>query len=450
MNTYRLGRLATISLASLLFAGCDDATPSDSNGNSGGSSGGESGSASDDESSSASATQGTASNSGTTTGDSAGGDSSSTGSPDTDSAGASSTSTGFDESSTGGGDSDSTSDGAESSSTGDSNDDDGAEDGGKVEVCEAPGDLTPCDAIGDDPTPFQAMGLGCDGGPNEAIPILNAVFQSNDATAWRVISQYGSYIDPGDGLPIWRPREGESMLIASTGTMPPANAAGVLIETTDGNDNTSNPDFSPLPAPMSPLEGSAGGAGGTPFVNCDDVNDCSDSLNEQWNLGGGNARDLLWFQFETVVPGGTYGFSFDFAYFSEEFPTFVDTTYNDMFVAWSDSESYTGNLCFVNDEPCTVTALAFDDDYPEHDAFDPVLEGTQFASTGAFDTGGGATGWFQANGTTVPGELLQLTFAVFDMGDSSLDTAVLLDNFRWDCEGCTPSEVDPCIGIDPV
>jgi hypothetical protein len=36
------------------------------------------------------------------------------------------------------------------------------------------------------------------------------------------------------------------------------------------------------------------------------------------------------------------------------------------------------------------------------------------------------------------------------MGDSSYDTTVLVDNFRWDCEGCTPSEVDPCIGIDPV
>jgi hypothetical protein len=34
------------------------------------------------------------------------------------------------------------------------------------------------------------------------------------------------------------------------------------------------------------------------------------------------------------------------------------------------------------------------------------------------------------------------------MGDAYYDTTVVLDAFKWSCEGCMPSEVDGC-GIDP-
>ena len=36
------------------------------------------------------------------------------------------------------------------------------------------------------------------------------------------------------------------------------------------------------------------------------------------------------------------------------------------------------------------------------------------------------------------------------MGDEAYDTLALLDNFAWDCEGCTPTEVNPCGVVDPV
>ena len=101
-----------------------------------------------------------------------------------------------------------------------------------------------------------------------------------------------------------------------------------------------------------------------------------------------------------------------------------------MFVVWSNSETYTGNLCFIDDQPCTVTAL-----WPtQFQGNDPELANTSF-------TNDGGTGWFQIKGSAEPGELLQITIAVFDMGDTILDTLVLLDRFAWDCEGCTPSEV---------
>ena len=35
------------------------------------------------------------------------------------------------------------------------------------------------------------------------------------------------------------------------------------------------------------------------------------------------------------------------------------------------------------------------------------------------------------------------------MADSILATGVLIDNFRWECEGCIPSEIDDC-GLTPL
>ncbi len=441
MDKFRLGRLATISIASLLFIACDDDTAGDSQNGSGGSSGVDSNS-SDPGSTSDPSSAGSNSASGSTTSST-----SETGGMNSGSEGTAADGGGSESSGTTGGEPGTTTDaGGSESSTG--RDDAGESstgedsDSGVIEICEAPGDLTPCDS--DTTDPFQAMGLGCVGGPNEAIQIYNDIFISDDPDAWKIVRQYGTHIDPTDGLPTWRPREGETMLMVSTGVLPDPDMNGVITQAAGNGGANDNVDSSPLPAPMSPLSGSNAGAGGTPFLGCDDVNDCSDSMIDQWNLGDSEANDLLWFQFEVPVPGGTYGFQFDFAYFSAEFPEFVNDTYNDMFAVWSDSESYTGNLCFVNDQPCTVTAL-----WPTQFATgDDVLEGTMFDNLGF--TEGEATGWFEAKGSTVPNELLQLTFAVFDMGDTAYDTIVLIDNFQWDCEGCTPSEVDPCIGIDPI
>jgi hypothetical protein len=304
----------------------------------------------------------------------------------------------------------------------------------------------PCDTATDDP--FQALGLNCGGmDPNTHIPIVNEIFSSPDADAWKIARQFGTYINPGTGLPQWAPREGDSFLLISSGIFTDPDAMGVVelgpgaMEIGYDNGNPDGVGAASLPAPISPSEGSNNGAGGTPFINCDGVNDCSDSLWGQWTFGGSEANDMLWFQFETPVPGGTHGFSVDFVYFSAEFPEWVNTTYNDVFAIWSSSETYTGNLCFVNDEPCTVTALSPSVSFVQADA---ELDGT------GFDGVGQSTDWFSAQGSAEPGEDLVLTFIIFDMGDSVWDTAVILDNFQWDCEGCVPSEVDPCVGIDPV
>lgn len=57
-------------------------------------------------------------------------------------------------------------------------------------------------------------------------------------------------------------------------------------------------------------------------------------------------------------------------------------------------------------------------------------------------------GWYKATSGVNPGETFTLAFAIFDMGDSTFDTTAIIDNWQWDCEGCTPNEVNSC-GIEP-
>jgi hypothetical protein len=293
----------------------------------------------------------------------------------------------------------------------------------------------PCDA--DDDDPFHAIGLDCPGQSPESTPISGSSFSSPDNDAWKVANQFGS---SGD----WTAHEGEKLLIISTGELTdPDNQGAVILDEGIAQPGTGNgnPDgVGNLPNPIEPQDGS----GGMPFMDCDGVNDCSDTLQAQWELGGEEANDLLSFTFDIEVPAEASGYEFDFAFFSSEFPEWVDTMYNDIFVVWSTSETYTGNVTFIDGQPLTITAI---DNLIAHQGNSPLLEGTGVDGV-MMGPLGGATGWFTASGSAAAGETFSLTWAIFDMGDEFYDTTVLLDAFRWDCEGCVPSEVDGC-GIDP-
>lgn len=297
-----------------------------------------------------------------------------------------------------------------------------------------PGD---CAAEGD---PFRAIGLGC-----EHSPISDATFVSSDARAWAIATSFGTATDPMTSAPMWSPQRGDDMLVLSTGVLVDAGGGAIELPSgfaqtgDDGNGGNSNynGDGKPLPAPLRADDGSNGGQGGTPFVDCDGVGDCSGSLAHQWASGGAEANDLLWLTFTATAPANATGFAISFDYFSAEFPEWVGSQYNDVFVIWAESELYSGNLCFLGSDPCTVTALwpaPFQENAPE------------LAGTG-FDGVGGATGWFTARGPVVGGAPVRITFALFDMGDTILDTTVLLDDFHWECEGCDPA-VQDC-GVTP-
>ena len=317
--------------------------------------------------------------------------------------------------------------------------------GGDGDECEAPAQHNVCDAPGDNPTWTQAIGLDCPGEAFQMTPTLSNTMHSADASAWAIARQFGS---SGD----WTQQEGEQMLLISTKTLSAPSNQGVITQSNGyyignlgnpGQGDNGNPNGAQLPGNMNPVDGGQNG----PFLNCDGINDCSNSLQDQWSAGGDEANDLLWAEFTVEVPVGTYGWNMDFNFITAEYPTYVDTTFNDIFVVWNQSEAYVGNTCFVNGEPCTVTALAA--------AFgsatgagptDPQMAGTGMQPTGQTPEGG-ATGWYEIQGLAQPGETLDISFAVFDMGDTDWDTVVLLDNWRWNCEGCDPTIPDDCAVI---
>ncbi|PCC66916.1 hypothetical protein SAMN02745121_00354 [Nannocystis exedens] len=318
----------------------------------------------------------------------------------------------------------------------------------------------PCDADSDEP--LHAIGLDCAalGGAwtaSNAVPVANYAMHAAPELlgkrAWQVARSYGSFVDPDTAAPFWGAREGDKVLLISSGLLPPPDPNGAVI-VDDGdvyNDvGFGDPwDSDAMPPPMQPAKGSAAPQG---HVDCDGTNDCSNTIFDQWQSGGGDADDKMWFGFELTAPASANGqiadangYRFDFAFFSAEFPEWVDTDYNDIFVVWQASESFTGNVVFIDGRPLTVTALWPVDFVGECDAFDPACDGQDehLAGTG-YIADGGATGWYRATGSVQPGETFSLTFAVFDMGDSFYDTTAILDNWAWDCEGCVLSELEGC------
>jgi hypothetical protein len=340
-----------------------------------------------------------------------------------------------------------------------------ADDGGATGStdCQAPPTYVDCDGTPGSLTsdPFQAIGLNCPGGTAEnSIQVNNATMNAADANSWKIITGFGTQSGNNYGSLLWAanqdplmspegeeidPNTSSAVLMLSTGVISPPNAQGVVTEVNgsqEDNGANTNPDGGTLPAPLSAQRGSNNGAGGNPFNDCDGINDCSDSLFDHWVTNGwNNPNDKLWMSFDVDVPAGTFGYVFDFAYFSSEWPDYIGDEFNDLFIAWQVSEVYTGNVTFVNDAPLTITSL------DTAGAFQYTGTAAQLAGTG-FESHA-ATGWFTARGAVQENENAQISFFIADMGDDILATAVLLDNFRWECEGCIPSEIDDC-GLTPL
>ncbi len=346
-------------------------------------------------------------------------------------------------------------------------------------TCAAPPDYVVCDADinlsdkADKTNAHKSMGI-CNDQPDNSVIITDYSFNSNNNAAWQVAKGFGTYMFDHDNDPdtpdqlLYSPREGDTFLMISTGIINAPNAQGIVTHANNsqgGNGNNNNDDSNNLPPPFRYERGSNNGAGGTPFQNCDgapEFRDCSDSLQAQWLLGNSNPDDKLWFTFKTTVPDGTFGYTFNFAYCSSEWPTYVDTAFNDLLIVYQVDptednpdadppvDAYSGNVTFIPDPnnpdnglPLTITAL---DPYlsgPGYSGNEPQLAGTGFETRACSD-------WFEAKGGVQPGAEITIGFFIADMGDSILATLAMIDNFRWDCEGCIPSEVNDCGVVVPM
>jgi hypothetical protein len=169
--------------------------------------------------------------------------------------------------------------------------------------------------------------------------------------------------------------------------------------------------------------------------------DCSNTLWDEWVQGQYSARDYAELRMNTNVPPGASGLAYSFAFFSAEYPSWVThgTGYNDMYIAWLESELWTGNISF-DEMGNPVSAKSVFLDYKDGPVDGGACQGTCDAPELAnFAMEGHAgTKWLVTNAPVAEGEHITLVFAIFDVVDATYDSAVILDNFEWTCSGEPP------------
>lgn len=121
-----------------------------------------------------------------------------------------------------------------------------------------------------------------------------------------------------------------------------------------------------------------------------------------------------------TVPDNARGFSIDFAYFTFDYPDNSCTSFSDDF------------LILLDETPADdVNQARILNVGVESDLLDPA--NTAFLSQTGFDVWGtsASTGWARATVPAAPGSTITLKLVIYDAGDNSNDSSVLLDNFQW-------------------
>jgi hypothetical protein len=146
------------------------------------------------------------------------------------------------------------------------------------------------------------------------------------------------------------------------------------------------------------------------------------------------------------APTNAKSFSFDFQFFSAEYPEFVCTDYNDEFLVEMESPNefiHARNISFdAQKNPITVnngffTVCQNDASHAQtKHCMHPVsdIAGTGFEDLQDGIPVGGSTGWLTTTAPVTPGEEITLRYIIFDEGDGVLDSSVVIDNFRWSAQ----------------
>ncbi len=120
-----------------------------------------------------------------------------------------------------------------------------------------------------------------------------------------------------------------------------------------------------------------------------------------------------------IVPTDANKLKFDFRFMSEEFPEFVGSSFNDFFSAYLTGSTGTDQISFdTNGKIINVNNNFFD---PAITPAGTVFDGTTPKLTTTTDV--------------TPGESISLKFELGDVDDGVYDTAVFLDNIRFESEG---------------
>lgn len=213
--------------------------------------------------------------------------------------------------------------------------------------------------------------------------------------------------------------------IAGTLSAPPTNVTGASYDAVPPGGTPNGTADSPLSS--FPTHGSDFGILTSGDVaSADDPNSAG---NTSADLGGPNVRgdtdfDASVLKVDLDVPASANCLTFDFQFYSDEFPEWVNTQYNDAFIAELDGSTW-------DTSGSTISA-------PDNFAFDPSGDVISINSSGntsmstaeaAGTTYDGATPLLSASKQVSPGAH-SLYLSIFDQGDRIYDSAVFLDNLR--------------------
>ena len=194
------------------------------------------------------------------------------------------------------------------------------------------------------------------------------------------------------------------------------------------------------------------------------------------NCGSGStqaedANDSVMVKLRIRAPTNARSFSLSSFFFSAEYPEFVCTNFNDQVLVLVDTpggaaspsnpvdknlltyqsgnQSWPiginlagGTSLFRVCQSKTSSLSCWDPDVNAQSCAQgvPLLSGTGYEAPSGTGTcvNGGGTDWLITVGNVRPGEIVELRFVIWDVGDGILDSLVLFDNFQWDANPRTP------------
>ncbi len=184
-----------------------------------------------------------------------------------------------------------------------------------------------------------------------------------------------------------------------------------------------------------PINGSRFAILSTGWASSADLPNDSSSLSTILNgLNNSQGNDLVQFELKLAVPVGANCASFDFAFYSEEFPEYVGSSFNDTFTA----EIGGTNLTIFGSEVIAPLNFAFDETGKPISV--NTVSGVLAPTASTYD---GMTPLRRARTAVTAGEIETFVFSVQDLGDSVWDSAVFLDNFFWSNDPACGGDVTP-------
>ncbi len=146
--------------------------------------------------------------------------------------------------------------------------------------------------------------------------------------------------------------------------------------------------------------------------------------------GSAQVHDDVALTLRLKAPPNAKGYSFDYAFYTFEYPEWVCDEFNDQFVAIVDPAppgAINGNIAFDSlTNPVSINIAFFD-------VCDGCAGGTApMAGTGFNDwNDAGATSWLRTEAPVEPGSEFTIQLMIWDTGDQDFDSTVIIDNFQW-------------------